>query len=246
MQFSDTTNRLGLVQQLEDRTGTQSVTTSSFPLKTKTREINQALANFFVLAQMYSGNWKVDDTNHSGKPEHTINLVSGTREYTFTTDASSNEILAIDRVEINDRNGNAKRLQQLNRAVITDEGMSEFMEATGEPEYYDIVGKTITVYPAPNYNSTNGMRLFNERSGSYFADTDTTKVAGIPRVFHEYLVLRPAYFFCATKGLSQTKFLQIELQKMEEAIKEFYQSRAKDSNANSQFGRMAVNNRVYR
>lgn len=246
MQFSDTTNRLGLIQQLEDRTGTQSVTTSSFPLKTKTREINQALANFFVLAQMYSGNWKVDDTNHSGTPEHTINLVSGTRAYTFTTDSSSNEILAIDRVEITDSSGNTKRLQQLNRSVITDEGMSEFMETTGEPEFYDIVGKTVTVYPAPNYNATGGLKLFNERAGSYFADTDTTKVAGIPRVFHEYLVIRPAYFFCATKGLSQAKFLQIELAKMEEAIKEFYQTRAKDSNSNSQFGRMAINNRVYR
>lgn len=246
MQFSDTANRLGLVQQLEDRTNTQSVTTASFPLKTKTREINQAMANFFVLAQMYSGNWKVDDTNHSGTPEHTINLAIGTRAYTFTTDSGSNEILAIDRVEVLDQNGNSLRLQQLNRSQIQPEGMSEFEEQTGLPQFYDIVGKTITLYPATNYNSTGGLRLFNERAGSYFVDTDTTKTAGIPRIFHEYLVLRPAYYFCATKGLPQAKFLQIELSKMEDQIKDFYQSRGKDSNQNSQFGRVGIQNRVFR
>ena len=246
MQFSDTTNRLGLIQQLEDRTNTQSVTTSSFPLKTKTREINQALANFFVLAQMYSGNWKVDDTNNSGKPEHTINLSSGTGEYTFTTDSASKEILAIDRVDCEDANGNTIRLKQLNRALIDDTGVEGFMNVAGTPEFYDIVGKTIRLYPKPNYTRSSALKLFTERAGTYFADTDTTQTAGIPRAFHEYLVLRPAYYFCATKGLPQAKFLQVELAKMEEAIKEFYQSRAKDSNSNSQFGRMAIKNRVYR
>lgn len=247
MQFSDTTNRTGLIQMLEDRTGTQSVTSSSYPLATKTRDINQALATFLMLGQRYSRLRKIDDTNHSTKPEHTINLVSGTREYTFTVDGASNEILAVDRVEITDANGNTKRLTQLNRALITEEGLSEYRETTGEPEEYDIVGKTITLYPAPNYNATAGLKLFNDRAGSYFVATgNDTKVAGIPRVFHEFLVLRPAYYYCASKGLPQAKFLQIELNEMLEQIKLYYGSLTKDVNGNGVTGRLTVRNQVKR
>lgn len=246
MPFNEITTRTGLIQQLEDRTTTQSTTTSSFPLATKTREINQALANFLVLAQMYSGNWKVDDTNNASDPSYSQNLVIGQRAYTFTTDSASNEILTIDRVEAIDAQGNSYRLKQLNRSLITEEGMSEFMKSNGQPEWYDINGKNITLYPASNYAVNNGLKLYTERSGNYFLSTDTTKVAGIPRIFHEYLVIRPAYYFTATKGLPQAKFLQIELMNMEKKIESFYSSRNKDTTASDVSGRLRVNNIVYR
>ena len=229
LQFSDTTNRTGIVEMIELRTGTQSSTSSSYPLKVKTVDVNSALDNFISIAQKVSPSIKFDDTNYATEPKYTINLVSGTQAYTFTTDALSAQITAVDRVEIITASGAKKRLQPLNRDNITDIGLGSYEAVNGEPNEYEIVGKTINLYPAPNYNSTNGLILYTERTGSYFVSTDTTKVAGIPNLFHEYLVIRPSYYYCAKKGLPQAKFLQIEVDKMEETIGEYYRNSVKDS-----------------
>jgi len=238
MQFSDTINRTGLIEMLEDRTGTQSATGTSYPLKTKTRDINQAVIQYDILAKQYSKNWKHNDVNNTKDPLYKFNLVSGTATYDISTDGT-NMIEAIDRVEVLDSGGIGIRLQQINRDTI-DIGMTEFYKTAGTPQFYDLVGTKLTFYPAPNYNSTNGGRVFNEIEPYYFLSTDTTKVAGIPSVHHEYLILRPAYFYCATKGLPQAKFLQIELQKMEEQIKTYFESRNKDDTQYLNDGSMRV------
>jgi len=97
----------------------------------------------------------------------------------------------------------------------------------GTPEYYDLIGNNVVFYPTPNYTSANGIEFTVTRTPVYFTTSDTTKKPGIPDMFHEYLVLRPAYYFCAVKGLPQAKALGDAMLMMENSIKHYYSNRNK-------------------
>lgn len=224
MQFSDTTNRTGLIELLEDLTTTQSATTSSYPIKTKTRDINNAYANFMSLAIRACGRWQVDDTNQTDYPIVTFSLVSGQDNYAFNLDENSNQILELHKLRIKDANGKWTDVEQIDRREFD---INQYQDITGTPEYYDITSNGIIFYPTPNYNSTNGGELYVSRTPSYFISTDTTKKPGIPDMFHEYLVFRAAYYFCLANGLKQSTGLGNEMLRMEENIKHYYAERNK-------------------
>lgn len=225
--FSNTTDKNGLIETLARMTGTQTATTSSYTLAQKTLDINNALVNFLSIAIRASGKWQVDDTNQTGIPTYAINIVSGTSTYAFTTDSSSpaNQILDIQNLRIKDVNGKwTDSIKQIDRSNTE---ISQFQDITGTPEYYDLIGNNIVFYPTPNYNSTGGIELTISRTPSYFLTTDTTKKAGIPDMFDEYLVLRPAYYFCLSKGLPQTKGYGDAMLRMEAEIEDFFANRNK-------------------
>ena len=228
MQYSDSTNRTGIVQLLEDLTTTQSASTSSYPIATKTRDINNTLSKYTQLAISSQGRWQFDDTNHTDYPIVKTNLVSGQQDYSFTVDQNGNQILDIERVEILDSASIAHELRPLDIKDLEGTAMTEFMKNGGIPVYYDKTANGLVLYPAPNYNSTNGLKIYTSRTPSYFASTDTTKAPGIPNVFHEYLALRPAYYYCLQKGMSIANNYFAELQDMESRIKEYHRDRSKD------------------
>lgn len=238
LQFSDTTNKDGIVQKIQDACGLISATTNTYPLKRITKDVNSALDNYFDMANEESPHIKIDDTNHSSEPAFTINLVSGTKRYTFNTDANSNQILKIDRIDILRADGTSKRLSMFNRADIEDTGMASYNATSGEPESYFIEGEEIVLDRAPNYNSTNGLKLFDTRTPSYFTSTDTTKVAGIPNIHHDYLWVRPSFFWCILKDKKRAAGLKILLDDLEKRIRQYYKSLSKDSTKTNAVQRM--------
>lgn len=229
--FSDSVNKIGLVETLGDLTNTNDTSSSSYSLAKKTRDINSAYAQFMMLAIRASGKWQVDDTNQTDYPIITMNLVSGQQDYPFTTDASSvpNQILDITRVECA-IDTTSQFFQPLKAYDQTDEEGSMTYESSqsGIPYRYDKLANGLWLDQKPNFSRTNGLKVWFQRTPIYFLSTDTTKVAGIPDMFHEYLIYRPAYLWCAQKGMTQaTPYLQF-LQKMEKDIGLYYAQRDKD------------------
>lgn len=92
MVYSNTTDRTGIIELLEDLTSTQSATTSSYPLKTKTRDINLAFDDYQNIVKNASGTWQMDDSNHTKYPNVKFNLVSGQQDYSFTVDEQGNQV----------------------------------------------------------------------------------------------------------------------------------------------------------
>lgn len=221
MQFSDTTNRTGLIEALEDYTNTQSSTTASYPIKTKTRDINNAFAHFMMLAIRSSGRWQVDDTNQTDYPIITFDLVSGQDNYAFTNDGStpSNQILDLHQFRIKNSSGTWINLRPIDRAV---DDINSYQGLSGTPEVYDLTSNGIILFPTPNYNSDEGAEMYVSRTPSYFASTDTTKKPGIPDMFHEYLVIRPAYFYSLAKGLDRARDYKLEMETLEREIQAYY------------------------
>lgn len=222
MQFTE------IVTLIEENTGTQSTTTSSYPLASKTRDINNAYANYFLIGAQTEGRWQLDDTNHSKYPIITTALTANQQDYTFTTDEQGNQILDIYRVEIVDSTGLAIELSPIDQFDIKGQALTEFMKDAATPTYYDKTANGIILYPTPNYSSATGLKIYYNRTPEYFTVSDTTKLPGIPDMFHEYLALRPSYQYCLRKGLPQTPNLKQDMMIMEEGIKDYYKSRSKD------------------
>jgi hypothetical protein len=79
----------------------------------------------------------------------------------------------------------------------------------------------------PNFSREDSLEIYVNRTPTYFLTSDTTKKAGIPWILHEYLAIRPAYFYCLDKTLPQANKLKDELDKLEDAIEVYYSKRNK-------------------
>lgn len=216
-----------MVETLARYTGTQTSTTSSYTLAQKTLDINNAYVAFINIASKASGKQQVDDTNNSTLPLLLSNIVSGTANYPFKVDEESptNQILELQKLRIKNSAGQwTDFLTQIDKNEID---ISQFQNVTGTPEYYDLIGNNVVFYPTPNYNSTDGIEFTVTRTPVYFTTSDTTKKPGIPDMFHEYLVLRPAYYFCVSKGLPQAKAYGDAMIMMEREITNYYSRRNK-------------------
>lgn len=229
LQFSDTTAQKGIVELLGDLTGGQNATTSSYSLYKKTRDINSALARFFMLAIKAQGRWQVDDTNHTADfPIIFGDIVTTQKEYVFLTDELSNQILDVYKVRIKDANGDWRTLKQRDLHSADGDDLWLNTDEVGTPTEYDITANGIVFNITPNYNSTDGLEVYISRAGSYFVYTDTTKKPGIPEMFHEYLAIRPASIYCAVKNMQQKDELKAMVIEIEGDIKRYYQGRNRD------------------
>lgn len=215
----------GIIQAIDDTVGTNSTT---YPIASKTRDINLALDKVFSLIFQVGGTWQFDDSNHTDYPIITTNLVANQRDYSFTTDGSSNLILDIYKVMCADSSGNFFEVLPVDQQSNAPATMTDGLNTTGQPFFYDKTGNGIFLDPIPNYNSTGGLKVFINRTGSYFVTTDTTKTPGFAGLFHEYLVLRPSYMYAMRKNLNNMNVLKAEMLEMEAEIQNHYKSRERD------------------
>lgn len=220
-----------ILTQIQELTNTQNSTTSSYSTTSKTRDINLALNWYFIMANSAAGNWRpADDTTQTDYPITYGDVVSGQQDYNFVTDETGNQILDIYKVRVKAPNGvDWITLEQINQDTITDDQLSTVNSST--PQQYYLTANGIFLVQKPNYSSTDGLEIWINRSPVYFTSSDVstgTKKAGLPWVHHEYLSLRPSYFYCLAKGLPQARDYGVQLQTMEIAIKKYWRDRNKD------------------
>ena len=215
-QFNDTTNEQGLVQHLRYLTGQDSM-----PVNTATRLINYALDDYAYLALTSDGTWKFDDSNSTDLPIVTTTVVSGQNDYALNT-----SFLMIDRVEFND-GGGWVILDSIDRKDFSAP-LSELyttdaqVTSQGASISFDHDGNSIFLYPTP---SSGTLKVYLSRAPEQFVSADTTKVAGIPRIHQEYLVLHAAHRASLAQNDSDRVSFRNELQIMEGKIRDFYDKR---------------------
>jgi len=237
--FSDTDNNKGIVQMYERECGFEigDVSGNTARLKNLTADVNLALDDFIQLALSSSGTWQFDDSNHGDYPIITTNLVSGQRDYTFTTDEGGNLILDIYKVLIAQPDGTYVEIQPVDSQSQKDtETLTDGQNETGTPTRYDKTANGIFLDLIPSYNYTNGLKVYINREGNYFTYTDTTKKPGVPGLFHKYFYLKPALDYARRNGRSNYAQLQKEVMDMEGderlnitgTIVDYFASRTKD------------------
>lgn len=231
--FSDTTNKDGIIQQIEQTLGFPDghISGDTTRLKQWTGSINLGLDKAFHIIFNADGRWQFDDRNHTDYPELTANLVASQRDYPFTTDSNSNFILAVHKVAILP-SATATVYREIDSVDAIGEGENSFVEndtsVTGVPDKYDKSANGIFLDPIPSYSATNGLKIIISREGSYFTTSDTTKYPGFAGLYHEYLVLEPAYRYARANNLEIKETLKRDVLEMEQRITEYYSRRDKD------------------
>lgn len=234
-QFSDTSSPYnGIIQGLEttlfgdDGLGTISGNTTQ--LGVWTSRVNSALDRALSIIFRSDGRWQFDDSNHTDYPIITIDLVANQRDYSFTEDENSNLILEIEKVFVADTDNGPYR-EITAKDVQTDKDTVGFYDGnatTGSPSSYDKLATGIFLDPVPPANVTNGLKVYISREASYFATSDTTKKPGFAGIFHDYLVIRPAFEYAIENTLANVQGLQLRVDQMEQEMKDFYSRRAQD------------------
>jgi hypothetical protein len=235
MQFNDTTNKSGLIQQCERWTnlGDAGISGDSFLLARFTADINAAFDEILPLIFASDAKWQWDDSNHTKYPVATTDLVSGQADYTFIADEQGNSVLEIAKVYVMDTLGIYQELKAVD--AETDVGaasiLAEASTNVGMPNRYDKLGPSIFLDPIPNYTAANGVRAVFSRAPSYFVSSDTTKTPGIPAPFHQLLALVPSRDYVAIHKPDNTALLTIINNKITEQktmLKDFLSKRSKD------------------
>lgn len=230
--FNDTTDKLGLIQECETKVfggNYGAISSNTKRLKTFTRYLNNGLNRWTSLVMQYDTRWQFHDANYTTHPEAYTNLVAGQQDYGL-----SDLHLQIRHVYVLDANGKKVPLKQLDERDLANRGVSpeEYLSTDGMPKYYDLKGRSLFLYPAPSASETtltDGLYVTYTSAPSYFADTDTTKEAGIPLQFSNYPAIFASRSYCIdNKMRSKAKDFGVELEEMEQAIMEFYAMRNRD------------------
>jgi len=232
MQFNDTTNLSGMIQEAETwlfGSNYGAISGNTEMLKTFTRLINYGLEETSSRIKKLGGRWQYADTNNAGISPATTDLSNGINKYVL--DLSHYDIQAI---EVVDANGKSRLLKPIDINTIQDRGdtITDYKNVAGLPEEYDISGDILTLYPAPATGSVTmneGLRVFFLGDTNYFDYTDTTKTPGIPKPFHDL----PVLFACAKHAKSNSmndkaRELDSEIQKRLVELSDHLGSRNKD------------------
>lgn len=223
MNFSESTNLTGLVEDIDFICGTDSV---SFPLKDKARIANRWLYKAVTDLIEVRGRFEFDDTNFTTLPITDTDLVDGQHDYELPAD-----LLKLLAIEIKDANGNYIRLKELDKSTLRDT-ITDFEETHGIPQFYDITGDSIMLYPAPDASQvtiSGGLRFHHIRKIDEFVSTDDTQNPGIPEPFHRIVSLGTAYDWLVIHGTQdKSQAVRNEIEQLRKEMRTFEMGKNRD------------------
>lgn len=231
--FNDTSTYKGIIQGIEREIGVDpgDISGNTTQLKIWTAEVNIAWDEFIHLAVNSTGRWQFDDSNHDDYPIIKGNIVSGQRDYLFTEDDAGNLILDVYKVAILP-SATATSYQTIYPVDVQTENYDSNIltetTITGTPAYYDKTANAVFFDPAPNYNATNGIKMYINRGASYFTYTDTTKKPGVPETLQEWFIVSPSLKEAGRKSLSNYNDLFRRKEELKLRIIETFSKRERD------------------
>lgn len=173
------------------------------------------------------GDWEFDDRNLSTLPIATTDLVANQQDYEFPSTAQQ-----IQRIEVLNSNGDYQVVYPIDKSQITRESMSEFYETAGMPIYYDMVGRSVLLYPKPasgDVTTTAGLKIYVARDIDAFTSSDTTQEPGFVNNFHALIPLGASKRYAIGKQMWNTvNSCQKEMDIMDRDFNEFYSRRNKN------------------
>jgi len=222
MQFSDTTNKTGVVEQTR---GLMRVDSTQYPTWKIANSTNNWLDFVVSYGIAHDQFLQFDDTNHTKLAEGTSALTINVTDYSFLVDEQGNPIttlLGISRLD----NGKYIPLTPVDRSQVD---MSTFAQVSGTPTQYDkIADNIIRLDKLPTATVSAGLRYYFQRAGSYFTASDTTKQPGVNPALHRGFVIASAYDGALELGLANLGALSVELEKEKQKMYDYFGTRNND------------------
>lgn len=177
--------------------------TSQFPIVQFIRSANAWYRKTSSWIRANSGTWEYDDSNWTTLPKGTTTLIDGQQDYSLDTKTQE-----IERVEVLKLDGNYCHLKPIDQSQLRGTALEEFYETKGIPEYYDVRGFSLYLYPAPDQAlvaTTEGLELFLSREILAFNATSTDREPGFSGDYHRIISLGAAYDYCLSNGVEDRK-----------------------------------------
>lgn len=221
MQFSDTTNKNGIIQDCEFLLSFNDagISGNSTLLKQFTALANHAWDEAVDIILQSNVEWVFDDSNYTDFPIGATDLVDGQKDYKLPAASGSADIstfLRLIRVEVRDSSGQYRKIDLMASSPNTENGISSLYTVDGLPQYYRLIGDSVELYPSPATSSvtlTDGLKIHFQRSKPDFASTDTTKQPGFPSIYHRLISLKTSLDYAATRGMKQADYISNEYNK---------------------------------
>jgi hypothetical protein len=216
MQFTYSTDKSSLYDDIDYLCGSTSAT---YPILDKRRNIYNAYNDVSRQIWEVANGWQYDDSNRVNLPIAHTTLVHNQQDYALPTNAQR-----IERVEVEDSNGNWVKLAQLDTRDLSV-SISEFENSAGLPKYYDLIGTSLMLYPKPASGSctlASGLAVIVSRDVSAFASASTAE-PGFARPFHRLLSLAAALDF--TQDPQQRNRFLLMKDRLEKGLVRFYSKR---------------------
>lgn len=186
--------------------------------------MNVALQDVARLIWESQNGWQYDDSNATTLPLAKTTLVHNQQDYSLPPTSQR-----LEGVIVKDSNGNWTKLKPIDIHDI-DVALPEFMETAGLPVYYNLVGRSIELYPKPSsayVTTASGLGVYVSRDVTEFAVTAATTSPGFPVAFHRILSYAMALDF--VNDPQQRQNLAIQKDRLEKGLTRFYSKRAVES-----------------
>ena len=165
--------------------------------------------------------------------------MEGREAYTFAS-----TYLEVEAVHVLTTNGIWRKVEPLDPAELNGLTPLEYFGGTssggtdtpqkGFPNYYDIQGSTIRLYPAPTSTAvtlTSGIRILFRRTVDLFTTSDTTQTPVIPSIFHYLIGYMASIPYCAKYHTNRVPWLEKKVLEGKTAILKFFAKRERDRRA---------------
>lgn len=203
MQLSTASGLGGILQRATFLTFGDSAThVTDYPLVDMVGSANRWVQNVAVKIWRASGTWQFDDANQTDLPIITTTLVAAQQDYALPATA-----LSIERVEVKDSAGDYQKLTQIDQSEVGI-ALTELEATNGMPKYYDIVGNSLFLYPAPaaaSVTTTAGLKVHVTREATAFSvpasytTADTTQ-PGFDEMWHDIICYGIAHDYLDVNG----------------------------------------------
>lgn len=228
MVFSDSTNNTGICEQARSIMRVDATQWPTYKIVNSCNNWHDMVTGYAIGADR---RFEWDDTNHTKLPIGTTALVDSQSDYSFLTDEQNNKILNLTSISLLEIATNKETKLDLVTRTDADYDYQTFGVESGTPTKYDKIADNIIKFdkvPSAADASTYKIKFYFQRTGSYFAATDTTKEPGVSPLLHRGYVIAAAYDGALTLGLQNLQPLSIELQKEEAKMKEAFAIRNTD------------------
>ena len=234
MQFSDTTNKDGIIQTCEEYCGfgDAGISGDAVWLKKFTGYINNAYWKAWTIILAAQNGWDLDDPNLDDEDFiKTYNLVA-TEQY-IDLDIQANKILRMKSVRVQyDTNGAWYKAELINESELgqpTDTTTIARQFIKTRPKYNQ-VGRLLGLWPIPDTSVTSGLSIQFDREFDPFVSTDTVQVPGFDTPYHDIIPLIASLKWLKVNNSDSPKIASLErdLLKEEARLMQYYGNKNQD------------------
>lgn len=197
MEFSNTTSKNGIIQNIESLCNLSDggITGNTTLFYKITGYVNNAYNKVALAMLQADKRWKWDDFNNTDFPRGAATLVSGQKDYTLpaaTASGNAATLLGIHKIAVLDANSTPQEIV-LKLTDRPEASLNNQYSSSGRPVVYKLVGNSVKMWPAPDAGISvtlaSGLIVYFGRTPAQYTSSSTSVQPGFNGAYHELLQL---------------------------------------------------------